>query len=156
VRLFAGEPEGEPAAIAETAVDGTETFSFGGHAPGRYTVWIDLGDPTPPLVLRRVDLRAGVTDLGTRPAPPGGSVRVRVLVPDGQAMPAIRVEAHRTTEPSYERHEEARTGDDVVVHGLGPGRFRVTATFHGERRPRLDETIESDGASEIVLTLDLR
>jgi hypothetical protein len=117
-------------------------------------VWADVFAASPPIVLRDVTLGEGDTDLGAYTPETGASLRLHVLVPEGQDAPRIFVSAARVGEPAYTRSLNSRGEHEIVVHGLGPGRFRVRAYLAA--RPRLDEAIESDGASEIVLTLDLR
>ena len=64
--------------------------------------------------------------------------------------------ASRIGEPTYRRGLASRGEAEVVLNGLGPGRFRVTGgtIMVGELRT-LGE-VDLDGESEKDLTLDLR
>ncbi len=162
VLLFDGAPGAKPLLTCAPELAGP-TWSFGGYEPGTYTVWIDTGS-TAPLEQRGVVLGEGETDLGALATGPGTTVRVRVKAKEGTAVPRLSVWVQHLGEPAYQRGTNSRGGpDDVLVSGLGAGRFRVTGgavmgAMGGGGAPGrgLDETFEADGASEVVLDLDLR
>jgi hypothetical protein len=103
-----------------------------------------------------VALVEGETDLGVLRPLPGSSIRLHVRVPEGQDAPRVGLFATRVGEPSYHRGLNSQGETEVVLRGLGPGRFRVTAApVMAMGGARLVETVDCDGASEVVLTLDL-
>ena len=163
VVLFAGAPEGKPLMECDTQ-PADEAWVFGGFEPGTFTLWIDTGS-TAPVVRRGVVLGEGVTDLGALETSPGTTVRVRVKTKEGTAAPRLSVWAVHQGEPAYQRGTNSRGGpEDVLVTGLGAGRFRVTAApimgalgVGGDGRGlRIDQVLEVDGTGEVVLDLDLR
>lgn len=154
VLLYRGPPQGAPAATLTAVIEG-QTARFGGFEPGTWTVWMDVA-PFAPLVLEGVTLGSGETDLGAVAFSEGSSIRVVVLVKEGQAVPRVNVWAHREgEEPAYYRGTEGQT-PEFRLSGLGPGRFRVDAgpTMGGPKR--VSETVDVDGSHEATVTLDLR
>jgi len=143
----------EPVDLMALAKD--PVWHAGGFAPGRYDVWIDVPEAVPQL-LRNVDLKEGVNDLGDVPSLPGSRIRVRVLVKDGFAAPSVYVWATHVGEPSYARNTQTGGGtEEFVLPGLGSGRFDVyCGGLHLTRG--LHQEIEVDGTNEVLLTLDLR
>jgi hypothetical protein len=155
VLLFAGEPTGAAAHEAKGVVQ-DDVVRFGGFPVGRYTVWID-GPPYAPLVLRDVALGEGETDLGQARPEKGATLRLRILPKEGEASPRIGVNLRKVGEPSYGRYVVSRGEDVVEVSGIGPGSFELSLVPQAAPLPRtLKETVESDGASLIERTLDLR
>jgi hypothetical protein len=153
VLLYRGEPSGPPASTLEALVEGT-TARFGGFEAGTYTVWLDV-PPFAPVVLPDVRLGEGDTDLGTVRLSDGSSVRVEVLVKDGQAVPRLLVSATRQGPPTYSRFVNS-SGGDVRLTGLGPGTFRVHVGGVMGGPQRKEETVEVDGVADVTLKMDLR
>jgi len=153
VRLYRGEPVGEPAYETAGLVEG-DRVSFAGFEPGRYTVWIDA-NPFAPTVVRAVDLRPGETDLGQVPVNVGSTIIVKVLLKPGASIPGLVVHANPPGKPPpYWRLVQGSAGHETRLTGLGAGTFEVYVTGPGVRfRPR---TITLDGTSEFPLELDLR
>jgi hypothetical protein len=157
VFLYWGAPRGEPLCRLRAEVDET-TLRFGGFEPGTYTLWIDA-TPFVPIVLEGVELGAGETDLGAVETSDGATIRLKVLVEEGGDPPRVALFASALGEPSYTRGLNSRGEAEVLVRGLGPGRFGVLAylVMGGTGAPPgIQETIESDGKKDIELTLDLR
>lgn len=163
VLLFRGAPAGTPLHSVDAQHDG-EAWVAGGYEPGTYTLWLDpLAGP--PLLRPDVVLGPGATDLGALDPGPGSRLRVRVKGREGTAVPRLSVWAVHQGEPPYQRGTNSPGGEgDVLVTGLGPGRFRVTAApvmgvlgVGGDGRGfRIDQVVEVDGTNEVVLDLDLR
>jgi hypothetical protein len=154
VVLYRGEPEGEPVARLRAAVDG-RVLRFGGFEAGTYGVWIDAR-PFAPVTLRGVALGEGENDLGRAATEDGSTIRVRILVPEGQSAPRIALVAWRTGEPVYSRGLNSAGESDVVLSGLGPGTFRVSAMAVMGNVKRLEQDVTLDGVETRELTLDLR
>lgn len=144
IMLFKGAVEGDPAHTCDVTYDGA-IGRFGGFKPGTWTVWCDL-PPRAPLVLRDIALNAE-SDLGLLHPKPGASVRVTVHhKPDDR--PRTWVSARHQGTPPYDRRGSG-TGAEIILPGLGPGRFEVN--IGGKKH-----VVLSDGRSTISLVHDLR
>lgn len=153
VARYAGDPSGEPIEWRPAPiVDGRARFA----APrGRWTFWIDPTADFAPFVLRGIAVD-GRTELDAPALDAGSSLRVHLLVPEGSAPPRIGLFAFAQGEPSYTRGLNSRGEAEVVLAGLGAGRFRVsmgTVMAHGDTQQR---ELELDGKSDRELELDLR
>lgn len=163
VLLFTGAPSAEPqATFAPVLKDGA--WRFAGFDPGTYTLWIDLREGVPTL-LEDVALGAGETDLGTLSLSAGSTIRLKVAVREGGTVPRLSLWAQTQGPPAYTRSVTTQGGEtEVVLRGLGPGRFRVggapvmVAFSTPSQGPaqKIDTTVELDGTNEILLELDLR
>ncbi len=159
IRLYDGPAEGEPVHRVE-APCAEGVVRFGGFTPGTYTVWIDAPGFAPAVLPAR-HLAAGRNDLGDVTLSPGSVVTIRILVPEGQAPPRVGVAARRVGEPAYLRFTSSRGEAEVVLPGLGAGRFKLQVYgqmgLSGAGRGGLEEeVIEVDGESPLERTLDLR
>jgi hypothetical protein len=152
VLLYANEPEGEPAARCRIALE-ERTISFGGYAPGTYTLWVDTG-PWEPVVIRDAVLGPGDTDLGTVSLSKGRSIVVEILAKEGQAVPRLGITASRKTEPKYHRWTD--TSREPRLTGLGPGVFDVIVTGQTTGQRRLTATVDLTTVTEARVTVDLR
>lgn len=154
VFLFRGSVGGTPAARIEADVlDGV--VRFGGFEPGRYSVVIDAYGLAP-LFLENVVLTDGPTELGALRLGGGASVRVKVLVKDGQVAPGLDITARSKFEPDHWRQVHSRGDAEVVVRGLGKGAYKFTVMSLSNDKTYLTKTIESDGVGETTVTADLR
>ncbi len=110
--------------------------------------------------MRGVEVGTADVDLGEREFPAGSAVRVRVLVEEGQAAPRLSVWAQADGAPGYSRGLNSGGETDVVLRGLGPGRFSVTSLpiMGGLPPTRVLHEIEVDGRERSVhqIELDLR
>ena len=106
-------------------------------------------------MLRDVEI-AGITVLPAPVLGPGSSIRLKILVPDGQAVPRVYLFGRRQEEPAYYRGINSDHEAEVVLSGLGPGRFRVRASTITDRRGLPEREIELDGVNDFELELDLR
>ena len=131
---------------------------FDGYPTGTYSLWFDV-PPWAPFVMADTELEEeGTQWLGRIDSLAGARLRIRIQVAEGQAVPRIEVTATCTGPPSYSRVGSlaAGGGDEVVVRGLGPGRFRVEIRKgDGDGAPVMRDVV-SDGSGEIPLVLDLR
>ena len=152
VRLYRGEPAGEPAYETAGLVEG-DRVSFAGFEPGRFTVWIDA-TPFAPTVLRNVDLGPGETDLGQVPVNVGTTLVLQVLRKPGASIPELTLAASAEGRPPpYVRFTQG-VGNAARLTGLGAGRFEVYVSGTGVRfRPR---TITVDGTGEFPIEVELR
>jgi hypothetical protein len=133
----------------ELALDGR--LRAGGFAPGRYTIVVRVGSGAP-VVLPDVDLQDGVTDLGELRPPKGAALRLRLAVPAGQAAPALRVTVTRTSAPRYAIEFLSKGETEIVVPGLGAGRFEVVARRASQRGGDvLRRTVDCDGLRDVVI-----
>ena len=158
VLLFDGGVTGTPQRDVTPDVSGSLPISgarFGGYRPGRYTLWIDVAHKVP-VVLRDVELGAGETDLGTVPVDVGSRLRVHLLVTEGQAVPRVAVFARSLDRrPSYQRTAHGAGGKEMVVSGLGAGRFDVVVSRQ-DASSIFRRTVVADGENDLDLTVDLR
>ena len=140
-----GDPDDTPAAWHHvTIVDGIGRC----HMPaGTWTLWIDARGFAP-LVMRDVRID-GATDLPRAVFSEGSSVRVHILVSEGQAPPRIAVFATHLGRPEYGRIINSGGEEYVTLPGLGPGRFNI-------RYESVLTEIEVDGAQNFEFDLDLR
>jgi hypothetical protein len=150
IQLFRGAADGAPfATLMPTMVDGH--LRAGGIAPGRYTIWFRLYGGAP-LVLEGVDLHDGVNDLGELRPAKGATLHVRLAVPAGQASPRLTVTATRVAPPRYSVSVTSNGEAEILVPGLGPGRFEIVA------RPPTNNslvsfrrTVDCDGLHDVVI-----
>jgi hypothetical protein len=139
-----------------TIEDGVARFS--GYEPGTYAMWIDPLSAYAPLVLPRVELSSGPTDLGALEFSPGSTLRIRLLVAEGSTPPrASAYVFHKETQVTRRVRNQAPQEplDEIVVCGIGAGEYvvgievRMTNTSFNER-------IRFDGRSEVTVDLDVR
>jgi hypothetical protein len=152
VQLFRGAVSGEPAAVL--ALDQPWLVQtkrrFGGFEPGRYAVWIDPGFGAP-LVLPDVELRDGANDLGELRAPRGSSVRVKVTWAADASPRMVHVVVTRAETPTYSRTRMSNDAE-IVVDGLGPGRFEVKINAQGlSIQDATRRTVDLDGERDVVV-----
>ncbi len=150
---YSGEARGEPIEWRNAPIiDGIARFAT---LRGTWTLWIDAGESFAPLVLRNVAAE-GVTTLASAAFDRGSAVRVRLIVDGGEAAPRISVSALHTGVPAYFRRLNSGGESEVVLAGLGPGSFRVSASSITGSRTIPERELELDGRSEIALDFDLR
>jgi hypothetical protein len=162
VLLFRGNPEGTP--VSEHLLESGENgLRFGGYAPGTYTMVIDVGgswmagDPGyAPKVVRDVKLGTGATRLGTIRLEEGASVRLDIRLPEGSSAPQLFVNAKALGGLFHMRGFNYFGKGECLLRGLGKGPYRITVTSGDSMTVLLDRQVESDGAGEIPLSLDLR
>lgn len=155
VRLYDGEPTGEPRAALGATLEGDGlSASFGGFDPGTWTVWIDT-PPFVPTVFRGVSLADGPNDLGTATLSEGSRFVMEVKVKEGQSPPRFALWLQAEDDPTYQRSADFAAAEGKVT-GLARGRYRMTAHAYGGARTLPSEVIEFDGTTEVRRTLDLR
>ena len=155
VRLFRGEPAGEPVSVHQAEEVGGR-FRIGGFPPDVYTLWIDAPGSAPKF-LRGVRFLGGENDLGVIPMEEGASVRVHLTLAEGAAPPNLFVNAMALDGPRHFRGLNYLGKGEVVLPGLGKGRYRVSGAPGGDPGTvLLLRTVESSGSGEIPLELDLR
>ncbi len=132
------------------------TWRLGGLPPGKYTLWIEAYQKAP-IIKKNVTVGEGVTDLGMLQQPVGATIRVRVAT-QSDTKPQTWVQVHHQGEPKYQRSMwlQMADGKDLVVKGLGAGRFKVTVRVFGQgfvnnQEPIYDEEVELDGTGETVI-----
>jgi len=158
------EPRPAPPRRGETApgvfVDGGrldavlegDTLSFFGFEPGERTILVDVAGHAPSG--RRLALRAGRNELGAIELDRGHTVRVRVLVRDGEEVPALTIAAQSLAAVRYQR--SVRTGGEerAALGGLGSGPFRVTAWDRVAGVPVWSTRMSIE--DDVGVTIDLR
>jgi hypothetical protein len=153
VLLFSGKPEGEP--VKTCQVSWGAVARFGGYEPGKYTLWCDPGEAAP-FVLEDVKLGEGRTDLGEVKLVEGATLRVSIVTREGQDPPSAFVTATPLAGPSYSRRANSGRKSEMLVKGLGPGKFKVEVRSGDFRAAPAAYEVESTGSGEIPLTHDVR
>ncbi len=159
MQLYDGEPAGKALQdLVPTFEDGV--FTLAGYSPGTYTLIVNARKRAP-AVIRDVTLTQEELDLGTIALPAGATVRIKLKLKDGEDAPRILASAHCKGPISYSRYINSRGEAEVLLKGLGAGTFELRAgpmRGMGDRGggKAIQETIESDGRTEIVRELDLR
>jgi len=152
VYAYRGEPVGEPHAWFRAGiVDGFARFS--GLELGTWTLWIDSRYRYAPIVMRDVEVGAGVTRVEPQ-VTLGSTLRVRILGGSGSATPHVYVSVHKKSEPTLLRDRSANGEELVLVTGIGAGSYTVHMSI-GEREP-VERTIEFDGTSDVDIDFDVR
>ena len=150
---YSEDESGEPIEWRNAPIaDGVARFAV---PRGAWTLWIDAGRDFAPLVLRDVVVE-GVAMLAPAAFERGSAVRVRLLVAAGQAAPRVYVSAFHLGAPAYHRALNSGGESEVMLAGLAPGRFRVSASAIMGRRTIPERDVELDGGSDLALDFDLR
>lgn len=143
-----------PPYVLDALLDG-DTLRFAGYEAGEARLWIDLPGFAP-AQLPAVQLPDARVDLGTLELSRGASLRFRVLVPSGEAPPALTISAQALAAPRYQRSCRSAPGAPLVLGGLGPGAFRVTAWDQATGARLWSREIETDGETATEVVIDLR
>ena len=133
---------------------------FGGYVPGRYSLWIDPGDSLAPVILPDVELGEGETVLGDVDYSEGAQLRINVKVAPGASAPRIHPVARSMADfngmPLYMRQLNSSGESEVVLSGLGRGRFSVGVRPVAElRSPQVKFDLTLQSGEERVLEVDL-
>ena len=147
------DPTGEPLAWHHAVV--VEGVLRCALPAGRWNLWLDASGKLAPLVLRGVEI-AGVTELPAMSFGAGSSLRVRVQSPEGSDPPRIYVYAESLVAPFYHRSINSRGEAEVLLPGLGPGRFRVKMSVIMDHSRTPEQEVELDGESEVSLDFEPR
>jgi len=129
-------------------------LSCGSLPAGTWTLWLDIRGFVP-LTLEGVEVAEAGVDLGTLSLSRGSSLRLVYKVKDGQSPPRVYVWLHALSEPRYVRGTNSDQAE-VVVSGLGAGRYSVTARPQAGGAGAFSEEIEVDGTNTVDRTIDLR
>ena len=129
-------------------------LSCGSLPAGTWTLWLDIRGFVP-LTLEGVEVSEAGVDLGTLSLSRGSSLRLVYKIKDGQSPPRVYVWLHALSEPRYVRGTNSDQAE-VVVSGLGAGRYSVRARPQAGGAGAFAEEIEVDGTSMVERTIDLR
>lgn len=155
VAAYHGAPSGEPVKwIHAPIVDGVARF--GGLERGMWTLWIDPLNDFEPLVLSDVTVRDGSTVLPPANFVVGSSVRMRLLVRPGEALPSVHMRVESRTEPKFARQSDPNDETGIVVSGLAAGEYSLNVYVPSQLASRGPKSVTVDGQSDVELTLDLR
>jgi hypothetical protein len=121
---------------------------------GRWSLFLDPGGEAAPLQRSGIEIPEGGADLGTLTLGPGSVLRLQLA--DGRAnrSGALHLHAHHVGAPDYSRFWSRNVGPELLLPGLGAGRFDVTLGDSTGKRLWAG-TIEADGAHETALAVDL-
>src|SRR5262249_27483228 len=130
--------------IATTGV-ASEVVHLAEIPPGRWTLLLDPGGEAAPLLRTGVEIADGGTDLGTLDLGPGSTLRIAIA--DGRAdrSGSLHVHAKHVGAPEYSRFWTRAAGSELVLPGLGAGRFEVTLSDSSGKK-LWTGTVECDGA----------
>jgi len=123
VKLYVGEVDGKPAYDLH-AVRTSEGLSFGGFAPGKYTLWVDAS-PFAAAVRHAVRLEAGHTDLGSLRLTAGESIRLNLASQSREE--SVSVTATYEGLPRHRRSYTVQLASEggAVIRGLVPGEWSL-------------------------------
>ena len=125
--------------------------SFTGAPAGAWTVWLDVS-PFQPKMLPAVPVDREETDLGRIAFDRGSDLEVHFTDRPGHPPRGFGVTAWALSEPRYSRATRGAPGEPCVLHGLGPGRFRIKFTLDGNFDPDpRDFEITAVGHSRVKL-----
>ncbi|MDA1194781.1 MAG: hypothetical protein O2894_06320, partial [Planctomycetota bacterium] len=157
VLLYEGAAEGKPSRRVTCSRDG-DTLVATGIPAGNWTVVIDPPNRAPVLLGERAI--TGRVELGPIATAAGARVRIRLQVPEGQDPPRIYAYARALTGPDHIRSINSRGEAEVVLEGLGPGRFEIVASsmrvMAGAGQAGIKDKIVIEGEGEVVVDMDLR
>ncbi len=124
---------------------------------GRWTLLIDPGSQFQPLVLPDVEIE-GPTELPPAQFTTGSTLRLRLLLPEGSSAPRLYLKATRQQAPVYDRSINSPGEEEVLLTGLGPGRYDLKALqmMGGVPTIKPNWQVEVDGINDLELELDLR
>lgn len=119
---------------------------------GTWTLWIDPGPGLAPRIMEGLDIE-GLRELPASFFEPGASLRLELATPAGQVPPRVYVHARSLDGPGYHRDLNSRGEADVILRGLGAGRFavRVSPILAGPWEREFE--VELDGRSELRVQL---
>jgi len=179
---FAPRFEGEPTAeqsqlsvasvrVAPLAADGAATTSSDERrvalrrgatfatAPLPAGSWRVLIDPriAAPAEIERLESDGGARDLGPLAFARGSTLRVRVVAPEGFAVPRVAARAERIDGMRYERWSAPQplsaSPVDPEIRALGAGRFRIVVTPMSGGDLEWTTTAVVDGVHDAEVTI---
>jgi hypothetical protein len=154
VQLLQGEPGSKPVAVPSVSLS-ERTITLGAYTPGTYTMWIDVAGYAP-RVLRDVELRAGQTALPRVELSRGSSIRVQLLPKAGESPPSVYLFASSTAAPWYSRGLQASGKAELLIQGLGAGKFRLTGGVNPGQPNSFRREVEVDGTNSVDVEWELR
>ncbi len=129
---------------------------FGGIAAGRCTLLVDLGSKFAPLALRDTPIEIGRTQLPAAMFVTGARIRTRILTAKGTDPPRIYASAEHRGAPVYRRGVNSRGEAEVVLEGLGAGKFHFSVGTESGWQRTMERDVELGEAGEVILDFDLR
>ncbi|MAG57105.1 MAG: hypothetical protein CMJ83_12500 [Planctomycetes bacterium] len=136
--LYRGKPGRIPVHRLTAALE-NERWTFGGFAPGTWTVVI-LADEWAPLVFERRALGEDVTHLGDHKLTYGQTLQVTQPAKGPRHDAMITISAIDGF-PIVRRFRIVRSQTMMGVLGLHPGRYRVEVQLQGQRPSRVEVTV---------------
>jgi hypothetical protein len=139
---------------ASTQGAASEVVQLAELPTGRWTLFLDPGGEAAPLLRTGVEISEAGTDLGTLTLERGSVLRVAIA--DGRANRSgpIRARAHHVGAPDYSRFWSRAASSELVLPGLGAGKFDVTLS-DSTGKELWTGTAECDGAHETALAVEL-
>jgi hypothetical protein len=122
---------------------------------GRWTLFLDPGGEAAPLLHTGVEIPEGGADLGTLTLGPGSVLRLQIADERANKSGALHLHARHVGAPDYSRFWSRNVGPELLLPGLGAGRFDVTIG-DSTGKQLWTGTAECDGAHETALAVDLR
>lgn len=159
VYLASRDDEGAAPIMAQAQLAGT-VYRLGVPVAGRYDIHVVSNRGAhPPITLTNRMLGAGVTDLGVLRFPASARVVFDVAPQPSPQRKQLRVSISHLDVPQYSRsgYLQGNKGEELVVVGLGSGRFRVRAWAQGGSRTDqlYDEEVELGSGDTIRIPLDV-
>jgi len=123
--------------------------------PATFTLWIDPGGSLAPVV-RKERFTGLDVDLGEIEFGPGSTLHAVLHARPGVSVPRIYVFVFALDGPKYDRQMNSNGESEALVHGLGPGRFEVSAGAIMDSTVLYHGTIEVDGVNDVTISIDLK
>jgi hypothetical protein len=120
-----------------------------------FTLWIDPGGSLAPVV-RKVTFTGLDVDLGEIEFGPGSTLHAVMRSRPGVSVPRIYLFVFALDGPKYDRQMNSNGESEALVHGLGPGRFEVSAGAIMDSTVLYHGTIEVDGVNDATISIDLK
>lgn len=159
VHLVPRDDEGAAPIVAQAQLAGT-VYRLGVPFAGRYDIHVVSNRGTyPPIAVENRMLGSGITDLGLLRYPPTARVVFDVAPQPSPQRKQLRVSISHLDVPQYSRsgYLQGNKGEEVVVSGLGPGRFRVRAWAQGGSRndALYDQEVEIGSGDTLRIPVDV-
>lgn len=135
-------------------VDGVARFA--GLAPGRWTLWAELGgSASPPRTWTDVEIAEGVTELVPFLVERGSQVFVRARFPNDGSGSGFQISVVGVGVPLHERRAYPAGDGALVARGLAAGLHLLRIVKSDATSPPFERELELDGVHDVTVDIDL-
>jgi RNA polymerase sigma factor (sigma-70 family) len=150
VLLFRHDGSREIAARLPATVDiqgpGLWRLRFSGYEAGTWDVWCEPSREHAPILLEGVEFTTAAVDLGEVRLERGSTLSGAFELPAEGGPFFVRLRAETLDGPPFQRNELGVDAKELVLLGLGAGRYRVRGSIFGP-----DESVVGRGLDEVVI-----